>query len=366
MVLGLVSQPIIAASVVTQHRIEPIRVGIPAYERIVLFSQDGISGAPKRITTSCECARVLGYRGTPERNTGLEILVQIVPTRDGQFNYGVVAEFGPDRQLEGQIDVTAVGSLEPMPSSAGGTDRIGFTDQVAEGAVVLDVRPVHRFGYAHLPGALSIRRQELRRAARQLGDGFVVVGDGHDDEVLRTEVMALPGYDAERFKVLVGGVRGWRARAGALEGTEIAGTGLVHLRAGEVLECLTDPEVKWVTSPTTASPVGAADLVLPVLTAGATSDPSGQLRHLATHLPSPRAIFIAMEPSTASSLLAEAITNYPGLPVYVVEGGVSALQAEAAFLLRMQSRSTGRQAGGHGQDSVRGGLKSSGARCCGK
>ncbi len=78
--------------------------------------------------------------------------------------------------------------------------------------LVIDVRPAGRYASGHVPGACSLTLEELRRA---LPDGataateLVVVGEDHEDPMVRTAALALRRHGVRRIVELSGGFHEW-------------------------------------------------------------------------------------------------------------------------------------------------------------
>jgi hypothetical protein len=355
-------------------RADPILVGGYALERVVIPSRADISGEPQSIQSSCECAQVLAYAPMPGGRVGWEVLLRVKPEREGVFSYDISAAFPAGGRIVSTLHVEArlAGAGGVAPNSLG--SPMAIASEIEAGAIIFDVRPMERFSRAHVPGAIPIARHELGRALRQARGRAVIVGDGHDDAELMADIMSARRGTSAQVQVLAGGARGWRARRGSMEGSAPGGTDMLVLRAGEVLAWMGDPRVAWVASAGFQGPSNSitarrmgTGLVLPSVEAGRSPDPWGRIRQLGTTQPRPRFVVMAVkEAAEAEALLVRALAVFPDLPVFAVQGGEAALEAEAALVLRMQSKTTVTREGGHGQDPVRASGRRSGGGCCGK
>lgn len=357
-----------------RSRSDPISVGGYALERVVIPSRADISGEPQSVRSSCDCAQVLAYGPMPGGRGGWEVLLRVKPEREGTFSYDIIAAFPAGGRIVSTLNV------EAKAADAGGgaphslVAPMAFASEVDPGAMVFDVRPMDRFSRAHVPGAIPMARHELGRALRQARGRVVIVGDGHDDVELMSDLMSARRGTPAQVQVLAGGARSWRARKGSMEGSAPGGTDMLVLRAGEVLAWMGDPRVAWVASAGFKGPSNSiaarrmgTGIVLPSVEAGRSPDPWGRIRQLGTTQPRPRFVVMAVkEAAEAEALLVRALALFPDLPVFAVQGGEAALEAEAVLVLRMQSKTTVTRAGGHGQDPVRASGRRSGGGCCGK
>ena len=86
-----------------------------------------------------------------------------------------------------------------------------FTDEVPDEAVVLDVRPAHRYETWHYPGARSVEAREVLRDLRELDRErtYVLYCDRGAQTAHIAEVMQRVGYDAYSFRGGTDGIRRW-------------------------------------------------------------------------------------------------------------------------------------------------------------
>ncbi|EHN08957.1 Transcriptional regulator ArsR family [Patulibacter medicamentivorans] len=165
----------------------------------------------------------------PVKNTSAQLqqlrAVQLVATRrEGvRIHYrladpAVSGFLGSFERFAGERVAEMRSELEQLYAQPGGMERIGIAElerRMRDGQTVLvDVRPAEEFAKGHLPGAISMPLEDLRRRIDELpADAAVVAycegpycfGSGH-----AVAMLAEAGHDAVRID---GGVASW-VRAG--------------------------------------------------------------------------------------------------------------------------------------------------------